>query len=101
MVVWIDAESGRFGFDARPGYTEADLPHREFSLNADPHFEVEGAGATGTASSQGASIAEFSPDGTPEVSNVESVRLVDRFGEGISVARTTDGWGYEILKEAK
>jgi hypothetical protein len=44
-------------------------------------------------------VIEFAPDGTPEPVSAESVRLVDRFDAVVTIARTTDRWGYEILKE--
>jgi type II secretion system protein H len=96
MTIWIDPK-GRMGVEPKSGYYGDDTRSREFELNADIHFELDR-----TASQSGVVEAmEFSPDGMPASSSIDAVRLVDRFQSLITVARTTDGWGYEIVKEQR
>jgi type II secretion system protein H len=98
MTVWIDARAGRFGVEAKSSYGVDVVREREFQVSPDVKMEVPntalGSGTVTTA-------MEFAPDGTAETASAESVRLTDRFNEVVTIARTTDGWGYEILKEAR
>lgn len=94
MSVWVDPRNQRMGVEPKTGYDGDDSRAREFDLNADIHFEVDR-----TATQNGVvEVMEFSPDGMPSSSSIDSVRLVDRFQSLITVARTSDGWGYEIVK---
>ena len=97
MIVWIDAKTRRFGIEAKSGFIGDTTRDREFTLHSDVEFELEKAiGRNATVQP-----IEFAPDGAPATTNVESVILKDRFASVIAIARTTDGWSYEILKEAK
>ena len=97
MTVWIDPATQRFGVDPRAGFEGIELRSREFAVNADIHFEMDGAVAGGGI----VQVAEFAPDGVPGTASLETVRLVDRFDSEVIVVRTKDGWGYEIQKETK
>ena len=97
MTVWIDPKGQRFGVEPKTGYEGNDARSRSFELNADIHFEIERA-----ATRNGVSDAmEFAPDGSLASSSTEAVRLVDRFQAAITLARTSDGWSYEIVKETR
>ena len=98
MALWIDAASGRFGIAPKAGYASDDARGREYVLTDGISFDTSGDSLKQTTS---ASLIEFAPDGSPEPANVESIRLVDRFSEVVLIARTSDGWGYEIFKETR
>lgn len=100
MVVWIDPQAGRFGVQPKTGYDGNDARRREYPLNADVRVEVASKSGTG-GGNQVIEAVELSPEGTPTVASTESVRLVDRFNAVLTIARTADGWGYEIVKEAR
>lgn len=95
MVLWIDAENGHFGAQAKEGYAGNDSRQKEFFLNPAIHFD-----ALDEAAQQGGlTIAvEFDPDGTPDPSSVYSLRLTDQKEESATLTQTDDGWGYEIAK---
>lgn len=96
MTVWIDPATQHFGVEPREGFIGTEARNREFAVNADTHFEIDKTTGGGVVQ-----VVEFSPDGTPAASSMETVRLTDRFDSTITIARTRDGWGYEIVKEAK
>jgi type II secretion system protein H len=97
MTVWIDPQSQRFGTEAKTGFEGDESRARDFEINADVHFELDRA-----ATRNGLiDVAAFTPDGAAELTNLDAVRLVDRFGGNLTIARTSDGYGYEILQEQK
>ena len=97
MIVWIEPEGTRFGVGAKSGFEGVESRDREFVVNADVHFEMKSA-----ATKDGVIEAmEFAPDGSPATSNLNEVRVLDRFDSVISLAKTSDGWSYEIVKETK
>jgi type II secretion system protein H len=98
MIVWIDAPAGRFGAEPKTAYGGDLSRDREFRVGSDIRVEVD---KTSLSSGTVTTAVEFTPDGTPDPTSAESVRLIDRFNEVLTIARTTDGWGYEVLKEAK
>ena len=97
MTVWIEPASGRFGVAPKAGFLGADERNREFEVHPDIHFETSKAVATHGI----IQAAEFAPDGAPDAANLSEIRLVDRFNSSVTIARTSDGWAYEILPEAK
>ncbi len=97
MSVWIEPKAQRMGVEPKTGYDGDETRAREFALNADIHFEVERAATQNGV----AEIMEFSPDGAPAASSIDAVKLVDRFQSQVTLARTSDGWSYEIIKEQR
>lgn len=112
-VLWIDADGGRFGVDTKPGYGsgQENAHAREYALGEDAHFDPIGQGmvpsvqtpaqTNGTAPQNthgGVTVAEFEPDGTLDPGSLPSFRLTDRAGESLTVAQTSDAYGYEIVK---
>jgi type II secretion system protein H len=94
MSVWVDPKAQRMGVEPKVGFDGDETRAREFELNTDIHFELDR-----TATQNGVvQVMEFSPDGSPSASSIDSVRLVDRFQSLITVARTSDGWAYEVVK---
>jgi type II secretion system protein H len=97
MTLWVDPNGQRFGLEPKAGFEGDDTRAREFALDPDVHFEIDrSASRNGVADAM-----EFAPDGAPASSSVDSLRLVDRFDSMITLARTSDGWSYEIVKEQK
>jgi type II secretion system protein H len=97
MSVWVDPKAQRMGVEPKTGYEGDDARTREFELHADIHFEVDRTATQGGV----VEVIEFSPDGSPSSSSIDAVRLVDRFQSLITVARTSDGYSYEIVKEQR
>jgi Tfp pilus assembly protein FimT len=97
MVLWFDEKARSFGIEAKSGFVGDAAREREFTLHPDVEIELE------KVIGRNAKVQpiEFAPDGAPATSNVESVFLKDRFASAIAIARTTDGWSYELLKEGK
>jgi type II secretion system protein H len=97
MTVWVDPAGQRIGVDPKAGFEGDEARSRVFDLNADIHFEIDR-----TATQNGViEVMEFAPDGAPASSSIDTVRLLDRFQSQITVARTSDRWGYEIVKEKR
>ena len=97
MVIWVDPTNHRLGIEAKAGFDGEPSRTKEFTWNEDIRFETDQKAASG----QTIDLVEFGPDGAPTEASVDSVRLVDRFGAALTVARTTDRWSYEILRDAK
>ena len=95
MIVWIDAKGQRYGVEPKSGFDSDETRSREYAMNPDVNVEIDKAVASGGV----VEAMEFAPDGALTTSSVETVRLVDRAKSAISVARTTDGWSYELVKE--
>jgi type II secretion system protein H len=97
MFVWIDPNTSHFGVSPKAGFTVNESRTREYAANSDLHFEMDQ-----TQLIQGlVHVVEFAPDGAPGTVITESVRILDRFNESVTVALTTDRWSYEVLKEIK
>jgi len=96
MVVWIDAQGGRFGTQAKSGYEGDASRQKELALAPTIHVTL----AEEKAPQDGRTIAmEFDPDGTPAPSNISSIKVADQHEEVATLALSNDGWGYEIAKE--
>ena len=95
MVVWLAPDAGRLGLAAKSGYTGSVSRDREFEVNPNVRFEVASARAGGDV----LELAEFAPDGAPATTNAALLRVVDRYDAVLTVAQTSDGWGYEITQE--
>jgi type II secretion system protein H len=94
MTVWIDPNGQRMGVEPKTGYDGDDARSRSFTLDRDIHFEVD----RGVTQNGVVDVMEFGPDGAPSPTSIDVVRMVDRFQSQVSVARTSDGWSYEIVK---
>lgn len=93
VVIWIDPEAGRFGCGPRTGFTGVN--RREFKLGSDARFELDNLGFGQSASE----VIEFAPDGVPEPSSLDTVRLAGPSNSVVLIAKTESGWGYELVKE--
>ena len=120
MDVWIDADGGRCGVDAKPGFGPAgggdNARAREYALGGGVGLDPVGPGlvpavptaspapnanapaATAAPAHGGVTVAEFAPDGTLVPGSVASVRLSDRANDALTLAQTADAYGYEITR---
>ena len=101
VVVWVDPDTRHFGADVKTGFADVACRAKDYPLPAD--FSCEpGAGAQASnTGGHGFEVAEFEPDGTMDTASVPSVRIANRRRtNGVSIAQTSDGYGYEIVKEA-
>ncbi len=99
MSVWIEPERGVFGVDAEPGFVPGDVRRKHYALGGDIHFDLE---KTPDARDGRVEAARFAPDGNMDADGgVDSIRIANRWNSTMTVARTQDGLGYEIAKEAK
>lgn len=94
-VVWIDPAAGRYGVGPKPGFMGDEQRAREFEITPDVEFEADAVPTKNGI----AQVVEFAADGTADDSSIESLRIVDRFASALTIARTANRDGYEILKE--
>jgi prepilin-type N-terminal cleavage/methylation domain-containing protein len=97
MVVWFNPQTFRFGVEPKGGFDGDPARSREFPVNPDFEFFLQGAISRGSV----LEAMEFQPDGSPTPGSIEQVRLLDRFGSSLSLMRTEDGLGYEIVRELR
>jgi type II secretion system protein H len=96
-IVWLDPNGRSFGVESKAGFEGNETRAKEFAVHPDITFNCDA-----TRKTNGVIVAmEFSPDGTPLPTNVEEVRVKDRLQNELALARTKDGWGYEIVKEVR
>ena len=96
MRVWMDAASGRFGMQAREGYTGDAAREKAFALPDGLRFDPAPLPANG---GDLPAMAEFEPDGTLTPESLSLVRIFDASGNAVALVQGEDGWGYEIVKE--
>lgn len=97
MVLWVDEKARAFGIEPRSGFIGDPSRVRAFTLHPDIEIALEKS----LDRSAAVQPIEFAPDGAPASTNVETVELKDRFATTVTIARTEDGWSYEILKGEK
>jgi type II secretion system protein H len=95
MTLWMDPNGQRLGVEPKTGYDGAEDRSREYATNPDVTFQADTIKKTGRT----LIAVECAPDGSLSSSSVESIRLVNRHNSTVTVARTLDGWSYEILSE--
>src|SRR3954463_15669461 len=98
MTLWFDQTQGAFGVQPKTGFDAPATATREFSLPEELWIDSL-TSARGRRANE--TTVEFAPDGVPELDGVDTITLADKFGGKTTVARTDDGWGFEILKEAR
>lgn len=96
-VVWIDPDQGRYGVETADGYTANPIREKQYALDPDVHFELV---KTHLMPDGRVQAVEFQPDGSPDTSAIDSVRIVDRNKASVLLQLTRDKWSYEIVKEA-
>jgi type II secretion system protein H len=95
MVIWIEPETRRFGLESKPGHLLVEPRKLVYALAPEVRFELDRRAGVGRTMA----TIEFGPDGWLVWDSLDWVRLVDRRESGLLVARGTNGWGYEIVKE--
>ncbi len=102
VVVWMNPDEGRYGVEVKKGF-DADAVHaKEYALNGDGlRFDPPENGVASPVQGHGFNLAEFAPDGVLDPASVAVVRITDAAHHAaIRLAQTTDGYGYQIDKEA-
>lgn len=98
--VWIDPNSGSFGVEAAPGYTDNTITPKQYTLPDNFHFDT-GSSSKQTTQEGYIEVIGFDPDGAPtDQTGMDSVRILDQENNSVLLSLTDDGWGYEIVKEA-
>jgi type II secretion system protein H len=95
MTLWFDQAGGTFGVMPKAGFDAPDRATRDFALPEELWIDSI-TSARGRSANE--TTVEFAPDGVPEVSGVDTITLSDKFGGKTTIARTDDGWGFEILE---
>ena len=96
MSVWIDVANGSCGVQAQSGYEGNALREKTWFLQPDIRFDAIDAA---TDPNGHVVAAQFDADGTLDLESVDSIRLIARTNENITLTQTEDGWGYEIVKQ--
>jgi type II secretion system protein H len=97
MILWVDPQAAHYGLEPQAGYPGSDERNRDYEINPDVQLTLTNA-AGGQAGRVNA--VTLLADGSLDPSSAESVKLTDRFNNTLTLARTRDNWGYEIVKEA-
>ena len=95
-VVWIAPDQGLYGVETADGYKANPIREKQYALNPDLHFDVVKSHLMPDGRLQ---AVQFEPDGSPDTSAIDSVRIVDRFKASVLLELTKDKWSYEIAKE--
>ena len=98
MVISFDQRTQIIAVEPKTGYEGDERRIREFSLGPDIQLSVQDAASKKRSNAE---VAEFTPEGVPSLDSAEILELKNRYNGVISVARTTDRWGYEIVKATR
>jgi prepilin-type N-terminal cleavage/methylation domain-containing protein len=93
MMIWVNGSSQHYGLDPMNDYLQSKV-HREYALTSDVQFDPASAPAVGANTS----VIQYMPNGTPAVTSVAGVKLVDHFGGTVVISLRSDGSRYEIQK---
>ena len=93
MAVFVEAQTQHYGIEPASGNSGVSL-RKDFTLHEDLHFEPVEA-----QSKKAGRIITFSPEGTPELTSVDSITIGDKNGLTRKIEKQADGWGYELAKE--
>lgn len=99
-TVWIEPSSSRYGVETKAGSENLTQGSRPRAFTVAPQIRMEVPKSVSLAGGRIAA-ADFASNGALSVTSVETVKFADRHGESVTVARMHDGWGYEIVKNAK
>ncbi len=97
MTVWINTTTSHFGAQSNTSYGGTAVRDKDYALNPDVHFD-----ATNAPADHGiVTAATFQPDGLMDPASLDAVRMIDRSNSVVTIRRTADSWGYEIVKGAQ
>ena len=102
VVVWIDPDNGPLRRGSQEGFRRRrraregiHAQRRRICASTHPR-----AGWHSPVQGHGFNVAEFAPDGTLDPASVAALRITDSgHHAAISLTQTTDGYGYQIIKE--
>jgi type II secretion system protein H len=95
MVISFDQRAQVIGVEPKTGYEGDERRIRQFKLGPDIQLAVLDTLSKSRATGE---VAEFTPEGVPTSNSAEVLELKDRYNGVVSVSRTADRWGYEIVK---
>jgi len=109
VVLWVDSAQRTYGLEEDSSYTDKDTKAVEYKLDNNVSVEVGTTITTNTLMGNVASAGKrsalpqirFLPDGGIDESSVESVRLSDREGASLWLARGHNRLNYEIHNQAE
>lgn len=115
MLLWFDASGKTYGLEEEPGYVEKDPKAVRFNLDPELQMEVvrdersrladAGSARMGQVMPQAESTRKglpeirFMPDGFTSWESPEAIRIWDRTGASLWLARTTNRMSYELKHE--
>jgi type II secretion system protein H len=95
MVIWIDAEERRYGLQTKPGFMSRTRDEPDYELGDGIRFDL----GRDVRSVGVMEAIEFSAGGTVDPRSLEAIWLIDSTESTLVVAQSTNGWGYEVLRE--
>jgi type II secretion system protein H len=98
MIISFDQRNQIIAVEPKAGYEGDERRVREFSLGPDIQLAVQDRAAKKRSNAE---VAEFTPEGVPSLESAEILELRNRYNGVISVVRTPDRWGYEIVKATR
>lgn len=112
VLLWFDPEAKKYGVEEEPGYTEKDPKAVQFQLDPELQMEevreirvrppastaVQAVKKTVQADSTRKGLPEirFLPDGFVDPQSPSAIRLWDRTGASLFLARGTNRFSYEL-----
>ena len=115
IELWVDAQQGKVGLEAEPGYEKTDAKAVDFSVENDIQIQVVNSGTSGGSSVFGSSginasastkpvvsnhpnlpRIRFLPDGTLDESSPQMFKFTGRDGISLWVAQSRGRLSYEI-----
>ncbi len=110
VVLWVDPGQRTYGLEEDSSYTDKDTKAVEYKLDSNVSIEAGPATTANTLLGNMAATASkrsalpqirFQPDGGIDESSIESVRLSDREGDSLWLARGRNRLNYEIHNQAE
>jgi len=98
MVLTFDERSQMLMVEPKSGFEADEKRILRYPLGAEIQLAVESAQLTNRTDR---AIVELTPEGVLTSDSAEVFELKDRHNNVVSVARTADRWGYELLKLIK
>jgi type II secretion system protein H len=98
MVLTFDERSRMLTVEPKTGFEADEKRFLQYPLGAEIQLTIESAQR---ASRTDRSIVELTPEGVLTSNSAEAFELKDRHNNVVSVARTADRWGYEVVKLIK
>jgi type II secretion system protein H len=98
MVVSFDERSRTVIVEPKTGFEADEKRILQYPLGAEIQLSIQDARRTNRGDR---AAVEFTPEGVPTSDSAEVFELKDRYNGAVSVTRTADRWGYEIVRLTK